>query len=303
MPVVSRNGLSRCLTETDFVRNRLWTGTISYLILDFLSVFMVKDPYFVFGPAYSCALPSYLEQLSPRMLLAYRQVFVLVGILSILQGLFSANDLAHYYLGRHLFPRYKELWLYASHFGSFTQVLDRGLTGWWGSWWHQTFRMQFAAPSAYLINKGYVNKGSSAAALLASVVAFSLSGFLHASGSITAIAPTKGWQPPAFFLLQAVGILAQHVFLLATKRFLPPLPRTLIRVVNLASTVWWLHLTAGLLLDDFASSGLWLFEPVPISYFRLFGFGLPEDHWWRWGWEYCPGWYSGQRWWQSGISI
>lgn len=303
MPKVTANGYRRCLSEHEFVRIRAFTAVSCYLVLDFLAVFMVKDPYFIFGPEHPYPLPSYLQGLSPGVLSAYRQVFGLLGVYCAIDGLFNLHDLIQYYFGRHLFPRNAELCFHASTFGSFSTVLDRGLSGWWGSWWHQTFRMQFLAPTLFLQRHDYVRKGSVAGALIGALFAFAQSGFLHAMGSATSIPPTKIWRAPVFFLLQGVGIVLQQSLSLVVKRCLPPLPKILCRIANLAAALGWLYLTADLFLDDLASCGLWLFEPVPVSPFRALGFGHQGDHWWRWDQEQFPKWYSGLPWWKTGVAI
>lgn len=313
IPAVTEVGYRRCLTPSDFLRDRLRTIAITYLALDFLAVFMTKDPYFILGPDHHLLelvpLPSHLQPLPPWALRTYRHLFSLAGVLCAVTGIFSVNDLAQYYLVSYILPARRELYQHASTFGSFAPVLDRGLAGWWGSWWHQSFRVQFAAPARWLLRHGYIERGTSVATVVALAVSFAQSGVLHAAGAMSSIPRVKLWRSPVFFLLQAVGILVQYgISSLAIRYILPLLagrkiPAVLLRTANLVFTLAWLYATAGVFTDDMASTGVWLLEPVPFSFFRAFGFGYPGDRWWRWDEHYIPRWHSGEHWWQSGIAV
>lgn len=160
--------------------------------------------------------------------------------------------------------------------------------------------------------------------LLESFLAFTLSGLIHSAGGYTAVPRTnRPWTPIAFFVFQAVGIILQvatsafvnhfiaQSFALLTRSDKPSkkviIPRWLRRIANLVYTLLWLYLTAWGLIDDMSRAGVWLFEPVPISPFRLMGFGSPGNtNWWRWdGVGYGLGWYTGRqgRWWESGVTL
>lgn len=295
-------------TQPSFVTNRLLTAGLMYVILDFLAVFMTKDPYFVLGPDHTSfphlPLPSYLHGLSPFLIKAYRQVFSLAGVLSAISGVFNLNDLAQYFMLSKIFAQRGDLWQHPSTFGSFWQVLDRGLAGWWGGWWHQTFRAQFVAPAKWLVRRGYMERGSIMAGAAALVISFGQSGLLHASGSISSVPETKVWRSPAFFALQVLGIVLQTVAEWYVREKLRlAVPKRLAQVGNLAFALAWLHLTADFFTHDLASAGIWLLEPVPFSFFRMFGFGSAGDRWWRWDEFHRPRWYSAEHWWQSGIAV
>ncbi|KAL6403168.1 hypothetical protein AUP68_12504 [Ilyonectria robusta] len=305
MPVVSRSGYRRSLTKSEFIWSRLGTVTVLYLALDFLAVSGMKDPHCIFGPERSSGheLPSFLSLLPPWALATYRELFALSGIFAAIGAIFNLHDLFQYFVFSHIFPMRGELWQYTSIFGSFSQVFDRGLAGWWGSCWHQTFRLQFSSPAAYLIRNGYLSKGTLTAQIVTMYVCFFQSGLLHASGSQSSMPKTKIWRSPAFFLLQPPGIMIQNSLNCIIDTYLPRLPKMLRQIFNLVFTVAWLQMTAHLFCDDIASTGLWLLEPIPISPFRFFGFGHPNDHWWRWNQQQFPKWYSGDHWWTTGLQI
>ncbi|KAL7935258.1 hypothetical protein V8C35DRAFT_268976 [Trichoderma chlorosporum] len=304
IPTVSRSGYKRYRTQAEFVRDRLTKVVVCYFVLDFLSVHMVKDPYFILGPDHeNYVLPPHLQSVSPWLLVAYREIFCLSGVYAAIEAVFGVSDLVQYWLASRFYPSRGALFQFASTFGSFEQVLDRGLAGWWGSMWHQTFRMQFAAPAAYLFREGYLKRGTTLASLLTILVSFSQSGILHASGSLTSVPRTKPWRAPAFFFLQATGIVAQQGVAWLFKGYIPRPPRFATRTVNLVYTLAWLYFTAPLFIDDLSSTGLWLVEPVPVSLFRFLGFGFEGDHWWRWDWDHLPKIYIGETWWQTGIAL
>lgn len=303
MPIVSRSGYQRSLTQAEFVWTRIRNVTVMYILLDFLAVFLIKDPYFMYGPDHGLELPPLLSRLPPWLLLLYREFFSLGGIYAPIQAIFNLHDLYQFFAFSPLFPARGELWQYTSIFGSFSHVLDRGLAGWWGSWWHQTFRLQFVAPAKYLIDHGYLNKKTLLTQVITMYISFFQSGLLHAAGSVSCMRDTKIWRSPCFFLLQPPGIVLQLAVNHTIDRYLPGTPRRLRQAFNLVSSLAWLYLTAPFFTDDIASTGLWLLEPVPISPLRWLGFGHPNDHWWRWNRELFPTWHSDKSWWKSGLQM
>ena len=292
-------------SKSDFFKSRLINIATLYLTLDFLSVFMMKDPYFVVGPDQpQPGLPFYLRNVSPWLLLVYRELFSITGVLCAIAYIFNATEVASFLLGEVLWPNRNMNWLYASTFGSLSAIWYDGLAGWWGSWWHQSFRLQLLGPAHYCLREGYIQRHSTFGDGFALFVSFFLSGFLHMPGSMTAVPETKPWRSMAFFVFQAVGITIQ-------KEVLKPLLRKrlgstkgyLFKMVNVLFALAWMYPTAKLFCDDIASTGIWMFEPIPISPLRWLGYGRPGDSWWRWPEDYVPSFYVGKYWWQSGISI
>ncbi len=305
VPLVTKCGFEYIHPPAAFFRHRLKLFTGAYLMLDFFATFMVKDPYFVFGREKSVeyALPWYLDGLPPWRLEAYRQLFSITGAFSALAAGYSLVDMVHYCVTLYCNPSRNVPWMYASAFGSFGEVFDRGLAGFWGSWWHQTFRQHFLGPAAFLVKKGWIRKGTTTGNLVALLSSFAMSGFLHGMGSLSAVPQTKVWSQPAFFLLQAVGIITQQQLGSLVKGVLPVVSVSMRRAGNALFTLLWLYATAFLFNDDMADMGLWLLEPVPFSVFRAAGLGFPGDAMWRWDSSYLFRWHSGRTWWQSGITI
>jgi hypothetical protein len=246
-----------------------------------------------------------------------------------MSGVFFALDIIVsldplFFLGLSLaFPRFSrsithqpldEAWLYPPPFGPASSVLDYGLIGAWNTWWHQLFRFGFSESGrfvSYLIipvtQKQQHSSYTLVRRLLQVLVAFSMSGLIHAMGSYTAFADTKPFNTFLFFFLQGIAVLAQGLFFFQKAQ---PQPRRAAplttRALNFALVFLWFYFTAPLVADDFARSGLWTFEPLPISPIR----GLVLRWWGVEGWEE-EGWscwkslwverWNGETWWQSGI--
>lgn len=306
IPVSTPQGYRRFTTRRSWLRSELVPFVSGYLVLDALSVLMMKDPYFILGPEYTestvpIPLPPLLAAQPPWLLFLHRSLLSSAGVLTAVYFMMKLWQLVCALVLRPLLGSRADLWNYPTIFGGFTHnVLDRGLAGFWGGWWHQTFRVAFAAPAAWLAGPG--NRPGKAAAGLS---AFSQSGFLHALGSASCLPPSTPWAPPVFFMLSWLGILLQSAACgSAPGRWAArSLPRWARRAGNFAFVFVWLNATQYWMLDDLARSGIWLLEPVPVSLFRALGLGAPGDRWWRWTWDELPRLHAGEHWWDSGIAL
>lgn len=287
-----------------------------YLVLDLLSVLMMKDPYFILGPeltaqivaATPLALPPYLAKLPSPILFAYRGLICFVAILVAIDLIITLWQMfCHFVLGPRVLGARAELWHYPCVYGAFTaNVLDKGMAGFWGGWWHQTFRVAFSAPGIWLSRRGYINPGGSAKdKALVGLLAFAQSGFLHSLGSVSCLPPSKLYLPPMFFLVCWVGTLVQTALSgglrgLGVRDKMPVWAR---RAANFGFTFAWLAYFQYLLDDDLGRAGIWMLEPVPASLLRAAGLGKPGDHWWRWDAPMFPRWWVGKTWWENGIAL
>lgn len=299
-------GYRRHTTSGPFLREKLLQVFIGYIILDSWSVFCLKDPYFVLGPEHGQPLPAILAAMPPWLLSLYRSSAACTGVFVALRAGFMVWQLSCHYTLRPILGTRGELWHQPSANGSFDMVLTKGLAGFWGGWWHQTFRVAFSAPTNWLVQHHYLDYKSIRGRIAASFIAFAQSAFLHAFGSMTCLPPTKPWQPPLFFLLSWVGVILQQALCqVLRKPVLEKCPSWVRRGGNLVYVLVWLHLTQWLFIDDVSRSALWLFEPVPVSPWRAMGFGKPGDSWMRWTREngISVYWYTGRHWWESGIAI
>ncbi|KAI2629004.1 hypothetical protein GGS21DRAFT_526966 [Xylaria nigripes] len=313
----SKQGHERTLSRPKLVFSRIFFNIIpSYIIVDLCATLMTCDPYFVVGPEYNHPLPAPLASLHPILLSLVRTLSCFVGIVSalILTWNFGAVLLALYgppILGFRAHP-----WHLPSMEGSFTQILDYGLNGFWGSWWHQTFRVGFLAPTKWLIRHGYLpaprqsgDGGNSKTVFLSTavgaIIAFAQSGFIHAAGSYSSAPPTRCWGPPLFFALSGVGTMLQSALSHLLRRHITKLPRWVRRLGNFVFVFLWLWATSWLFLDDLSRSGVWLWEPVPVSLARALGLGGADKRVWRYDADFLPRWQWGARgrWWETGIKL
>jgi hypothetical protein len=299
---VSTVGLRRFDTRRELFNYRVPRFVVGYLVLDVLKTLLMKDPYYVFGPN-TYALPPHLKDLTPFQLKLFRQCLNSFTVIIALEMVFMLVPLSMcLLLGPSIVGLRGEAWHYPSTWGSFSNILNKGLNGLWGGWWHQTFRFVFAAPTNYLIEKGYLKARSTEAKLCALCFAFGISGILHTCGSITQLVRTNPWQAPVFFMSQALGILIQSTVCGYLRPHIGHLPKVVRQAGNVLFTWTWLWYTGWLLVDDFARGGIWMWEPLPISPMRALGFGSGVDSWWCWG-DLGVGWYTATHWWESGISL
>lgn len=307
IPNSTQEGYTRCCTRSEFFVQTFVTRLLPcYLIVDLCAALMTQDPYFILGPEHDEPLPANLAALPAAALGLRRTVICFPAVLFAIDLAFSAGALALACLGPLVIGFRAHPWHLPTANGSFVAgVLDRGLEGFWGQWWHQTFRFGFSAPTNWLVRQGYLKRGSPGHAFVGAIVAFGLSGFIHAMGSYSTVPATRWWDPPIFFMLAGLGAqiqrtLARHIFRAQIQAYAP---RWLRRTGNLAFTFTWMHLISSFLLDDFGRSGLWLWEPVPFSFMRMLGLGSPGAQWWRWGSWMMPFWHWGEHWWDTGIAM
>jgi hypothetical protein len=301
MQIKSSVGIKRFTSHSELLRTQIPRFILGYLLLDAWKVILMKDPYFILGPN-DFSLPPYLSSLSPNTITMIRKVISLLAIITSIETIFLAPIFVCLLLGPNVFNARGEYWQYPTTWGSFENITKRGLQGLWGGWWHQTFRYAFAAPTNLLIKHNILAPKSQATKLFGLVVAFGMSGFLHASGSYTQLPTTIPLNLVLFFMLQAVGIMIQSSFCEYFNAWIRKLPMNVRTSGNFAFAFTWLYCTCPLLIDDFARGGVWLFQPVPISPLRALGYGEPGDSWWCLE-DIRISWYTGKHWWERGLAL
>ncbi|KAL4819446.1 membrane bound O-acyl transferase family-domain-containing protein [Aspergillus spinulosporus] len=287
---------------------------VAYLALDILKLVVIWDPYFL--GSISAAPPYPLDHLSilPGLVRAYRSFVTGTAVYFALLFVTALNPIC--FLGLSTaFPKASRAltatpldapWLYADQFGPITAILDDGLAGAWGKWWHQIFRFGFVSTAKWIISllPTSVTSQRTVRRIITTLVAFGISGLIHGSGSYTQLGedtrPVTGTF--LFFILQAVGVFVQDLWSHAvvaqlTRCGLTP-PRWLRRTGNVAFVLGWLFFSGNRIADDFANGGMWLTEPLPFSLLR----GLMGRGWlcWRAPWfKY----YDDGTFWGSGVRI
>lgn len=304
---IGRDGTKRYEDRGVLLRHRTLQLCFCYLFLDLLIVLSVHDPYFwgvVDAPA-PAFLPSIIRR-SAFLCRAYRNIATMLAIATALQFYFALGPLVFVGLiGRERIGVWGEPWAYPDVWGSFGKVLDHGLIGFWGSWWHQAFRYAFESNANALANALGLDEKSQLSKVARLVFAFGFSGFMHASGSYASLRRSRPFSGAfLFFLLQPFGIMLQTTTSRSLRRFADTarLPKLVRQLSTLMLTYLWLHFTAPLVCDDFAMTGIWMIEPLPISPFRGLGLGDAQDGWWCWRGSWGK-WYQGKHWWQTGIAL
>jgi hypothetical protein len=280
---------------------------VQYMFIDLVKTVTLTDPYF-HGTA-SLSSPSPWPFLTGHDNVTYlvRLLISLAGVLSALTFVFSNPPLIFPLLPPSItLAPLREPALYPPYWGPIRgSVLDKGLPGLWGKWWHQIFRFGVSEPSRYLISALGLPPRSTLARIISVVVAFTVSGSIHASGSYTSFLPSQPLSGSfTFFVLQGLGVLGQPAFLKlisANVYDTRTLPSWLRRCGNGVFVTIWLFLTGPLMANDFARCGVWLFEPLPISLFR----GLLGQGFWCWSGQRVMWWpgREGESWWRRGIAL
>ncbi|KAI9661688.1 MAG: hypothetical protein M1821_008926 [Bathelium mastoideum] len=304
---IGRDGTRMYSNLHDLIAARVKTFVIGYLTVDALKTFMTHDAYFTLGDN-NLPPPSFLPHLiqaSPFLVRSYRLLVTLAMMYTALHTIFDLSPLLFAgLLGPNLIGVRGEPWAYPDTYGSFSNILNNGLAGWWGGWWHQTFRFAFESTAKRITRDLGFGSSSLSAKAMQLVIAFALSGCLHGCGSFTQHGGSSPFSGPfVFFMLQAFGITVQMLIRNTLKRIglVERVPKVLRQTVNFVLIHAWLYFTAPLICDDFARGGIWLFEPVPFSPLRGLGLGIEGTGWWCWqGFPFLR-WHQGRHWWQSGL--
>ena len=304
----SKTGIRRFSNRSSLLNDAVTNLGIAYFALDLIKTLMHNDAYF--WGYMDAAPPSNLPDLiqgSHVLVKSYRLLVSLAGLYTSLWVIFKLGPLFFCgMLGPDRLGVRGEAWMNpADMFGSFQCVLNNGLAGWWGGWWHQAFRVAFEAPSNRLFELLEIDKRSETGKVISLFLAFFLSGCLHACGSYTQMGETRPLMGPMrFFLLQPLGIMIQTLSVrqLSTNGVSQKTPKAFKQLANFVFVHTWLYFTAPLLTDDFAKGGVWLFEPIAISPLRGLGLGAKDDSWFCW-WNGILFWRSGKHWWDTGIAL
>lgn len=299
--LTSKTGIRRFTSRSALLKDSLIRLAIGCLILDIIKATMHHDAYFwgyMDAPA-----PQWFPSTSPVLLKSYRLLFSLFGIHCALLQIFRLGPV--FFTALPLGVR-AEPWMHPPDFyGNYSLVLEEGLAGWWGGWWHQTFRYAFEAPATRLLEYLNIDKRSQKGKPISLFVAFTLSGCLHACGSYTQLGDTRPLMGPfRFFVLQAIGIVLQMTVTQRLKKMgiIDKTPKLIRQLLNFLFVNTWMYFTAPLLVDDFAKGGVWLYEPLAISPLRLLGFGAKDDN----GYDLWYGlifWRQSKHWWGTGIAF
>lgn len=277
----------------------------SYVCLDCIKTLMIYDPYFwgqiQAGPPHY--LPSLLKAQTPLQI--YR---MFITFLAILSAIIYLSAVCHIVIFSILSsPRYGFLgggWLCLPLNGSIDSVARSGLKGFWGEWWHQLLRRHCCSLGDAVADLCGFKMPSDYRKATRYIVAFFLSGILHACGSYTLAGSTRPWASFVPFALQPIGIFIEatagrYLSLVIPRMASSGFWRT---VGHLGFTLSWLVLTFSFLMDDLAKSGIWFIEPLPFSPLRWTGISGEKGLWYCWRGPWLS-FYKGRSVWESGFAV
>lgn len=259
---------------------------IHYILLDTFKTISLLDPYYATNSS-SSPSPFPLPFIT-RLLLSLISTYTALGAIFLLAPFFSQL------LGPTILGAYSDPELYPPFFGPLNLISTKGIAGFWAGTWHPIFRLAFEAAGDFCARPlgPAWSRRTAKGITLRSCIAFFLSGCLHACGSYTTLPPTQPLSRAfLFFAIQPLGILAQRIIISNL-----PFPRNAFsrKVANWATFWVWTFISGPLIADDFAASGIWMFEPVPVSLWR--GGKLC----WRGDWVRV---WKGEKWWDRGLAL
>lgn len=262
-----------------------------YIVLDLTAAYVSNDPYFhdhAISVSDPLPLPFSWPWLPPRL---WRSLIIVIQAWALISPQYHIPCIIPVILHRiglvsdsyapHLWPAF---------FGPPSVVLDQGLRGLWGSYWHQTLRHAVSGPGKFLSDMLGLRKGSLGRYAIVATMAFLCSGVVHMGlvpseplySSVSA--NTVRLLFAGFFWMQPVGILAEVVVARAVKEMglftliAPGKRRPVKRVVNLLWLLCWGSISLPLFGEAMRQMGYWRVWPVPVSLYR----GLKHDDWLVW---------------------
>ncbi|EXJ63645.1 uncharacterized protein A1O5_11406 [Cladophialophora psammophila CBS 110553] len=296
-----------CSNRTASIARNVSRFLIDYFLIDLIKCAMIADPYFVGylthrpPPHLSRYITSSSELYTYRLLLGTAGMYTAVDLIFASAVLLQVNVLGPGVLGLNASPlAFPPIW------GNPSAILRKGLRGFWGESWHQFFRKHFVsvgdAVAEFLPrNNGLGSCGcrwpdnkrhncpkqSAAREAIRVVTVFVLSGILHACASHTLLGPTNPLATFLFFALQPVGMAIQSACSqLFASSYLSRLPGPWTTMMRQGSngvfTILWLWGTGGMFFDDMASGGMWLLDPIPVSFIRGLGLSKDDRRFWCW---------------------
>ncbi|PNS16630.1 hypothetical protein CAC42_4594 [Sphaceloma murrayae] len=217
-------------THLGFIAFALGRSFIGYLLVDMTCYVIKHDPFFttistsLFTPprqASVSSLPAILTALytlpittaATRATLTAAIAWALISQQYYLPTIFPV--LLHYF---HLLSDTWSPHLWPPYFGPASTILDRGLRGFWSTYWHQVMRFMVSGPGSWmtkLLLGSADHRNQTLEYFVHTAVAFGLSGVIHMG--LVPRAPLHGNAGPhwirlyigAFFWLQPVGMLVE----------------------------------------------------------------------------------------------
>ena len=283
------------VSRVQALKHALVVALRSYLVLDTAAFYARFDPYFaspLIGidspiPLQNSALVSFsvlAKILSPRVIRCAAIAAQLYGAIC-LGGALGVPIL----LFVNQIGLLDDAWSpqsYPPFFGPFSAVMDRGVRGLWGNWWHGMMRYITTIPGMRLSQALGLPSSSTSDYALRVISAFFFSGFIHA-GLVPPepmYATTSLWRlrlwVAAFFWMQILAIGVEMAFEMITKRRFEKGDKA--TVVKRGCTLLWVCAWLCICLPVLGGAAKELrytrVYPIPISAWN----GLTGEGWIRW---------------------
>ena len=276
-------------SRAGFVKKSLTSFVRGYLALDVARAYQTFDPYFN-DLSTSISSPLSFDGIQILPLQLFRSFIIAAQGWALLSQLMYLPCLL--LVGLNAMRCLPDDWsphTWQPFFGEPKVILDRGVRGFWGQYWHQAMRVFVSAPGEAIADLLKLNRGSTLRYVVLTTTAFGLSGIihmglvppdpLHSTMEVNAIRLHIG----AFFWIQPLAIIAEVCSARMVSRcigldVLKGVDLTLKRAVNLAFFVMWFTFCIPFLGEAVRQLGYWRVWPVPVSLWR----GLRGEGWILW---------------------
>lgn len=283
-------------------RWQFWLRTVpqqltSICLLSLTTLIAKHDPYFYDAGrlALNTPYPRYLPANVPfitRMLLITTRTIPPRILRPLSFGLGAYSILTMQYcipaplavLTNYLFHFPSDAWsphTNGRYFGPFSSVLDHGVSGIWGKWWHDQMKVMTSGPGIALGRalgwRGEGRRTNAKAYGLQVASAFFFSGVVHMGlvppqplYTISRTPMQLRWHIAAFFWVQGLGVLIELCVAMVFRIREHTMARKFgMRILRLTWAVTWLCLTIPLLAVPFAELGYWQLVPPGFPFHRI----------------------------------
>lgn len=267
----------------------------SLILMDLAAAYIQTDPYFFKNISITTPFPpstsstptalAILRHLPPwvvRMSALGAEICSAVNIMFILPALIgTAVNVLPDHWSPHTWPLI---------FGPFSVIIENGLRGLWGSFWHQTTRHMASVPGRALNELAGISTSSTIGYVSLVTSAFLFTGILH-----TGLVPLQPLKPDfsaneirlymaSFFWVQVIGVCIELLGARIFRSISMKLPSIVRGAMVLIWTAGWLGFTLPLLAIPFRGLGYWDTYPVPVSPTQ----GIWGQGWFPWSGREIP---------------
>lgn len=285
----------RGISRLEYIKKASIQILQSLILMDLAATYIQTDPYFFkninittpFPPSTSStptalAILRHLPPWVVRMSALGAQICSAVNIMFILPALIgTAVNVLPDHWSPHTWPLM---------FGPFSVIIENGLRGLWGSFWHQMTRHMASVPGRAFNELVGISTSSTIGYVSLVTSAFLFTGILH-----TGLVPLQPLKPDfsanemrlymaSFFWVQVIGICIELLGARIFRSVSMKLPSIVRGAMVLIWTAGWLGFTLPLLAIPFRGLGYWDSYPVPVSPTQ----GIWGQGWFPWSGREIP---------------